>query len=229
MEISGFVKSSLIDYPQKVAAVVFTQGCNFKCGFCHNPKLIVSKEGTVAEKEVIDLLTIRQGKLDGVVITGGEPTVQKDLIRFIKEVKSMGYLVKLDTNGTDPKILKKLIDDKLVDYVAMDIKGPPDSYIEITGFMNTKVIQTSIDILKESDVDYEFRTTVLPFYHGIKDFGIVGEMLRGATLYTIQGFRPEITFDKKLESEPPFKQIELEKIARIMKKYVKNVNIHANL
>lgn len=229
MEISGLVKSSLIDYPGKVAAVIFTQGCNFRCGFCHNPSLIPIQKGLNSQNEIIDFLKTRVNKLDGVVITGGEPTVYPDLISLIKQIKSFGFLIKLDTNGSNPGIVKDLIDKKLIDYVAMDIKGTLEEYPNISHFMNTKVIQESIDFLKISKINYEFRTTVIPYYHRLEDFHIIGTMLEGAELFTIQGFRPQVTFDSKLQGEASFTMEELEKISKIMKKYVKKVNIHANL
>lgn len=229
MQISGLVKTSLIDYPGKITAVVFTQGCNFRCGFCHNPDLIEQRNGIVDKKDVWDFLDSRRGKLDGVVITGGEPVLQKNLENFIRRLKEQKFLVKLDTNGSNPRKLKKLLDDKLLDYVAMDIKGPLELYPRISKYLNTKLIQESIDILKKSQIDYEFRTTVLPYYHQIPDFEKVGKIINGAPLYTLQNFRPKITFEKKLQSERGFKKEELDQIAKIMRKYAKKVAIHYNI
>ena len=233
MLVAGLVRSSLIDYPGQVAAVVFTQGCNFRCGFCHNPDLISSQfpvpSSQYADKEVIEFLKTRVGKLDGVVITGGEPMVQPDLIEFIKDIKALGFLVKLDTNGSNPIMLKQVIDAKLVDYIAMDIKGPLEKYMIICGYSNTKVIQESIDIIKTSGVTYEFRTTVLPHFHELTDLRIIGKMIEGAPLYTIQGFRPQIVLDKLLERAKSFSKTELVEIRNEIAPFVSRVVIHDNL
>jgi len=229
MEISGLVKTSLIDYPGKIAAVIFTQGCNFHCGYCHNPDLIEIKKGTLTVKEVLNYLRTRTGKLDGVVITGGEPTVQKGLESLIQKIKKMGFLVKLDTNGSDSEKLRSLIEKKQIDYVAMDIKGTPDKYGMICAYMNKIVIRESINILKSNAIKYEFRTTVLPLYHELADFEEIGQLIKGAPLYTIQGFRPQITFNKELQKEKSFSREDLEKIREIMEKYVDKVVIHENI
>jgi pyruvate formate lyase activating enzyme len=229
MKLAGLVKTSLIDYPGKIAAVVFTQGCNFRCGFCHNPDLIPGTgENQVSEIEFFQFLASREGVLEGVVITGGEPTIQADLPQFIQKIKEFGYFVKLDSNGSNPKMLKDLINAKLVDFLAMDIKGPLDSYDKISHFSDEKNIEESIKLIMESGLDYEFRTTVLPFFHQISDFEKVGEMINGAKRYAIQGFRPEVTFDKTLRDAIPFNNEELEKIATIMRRYVKDVAIRNN-
>ena len=229
MQIAGLVKTSLIDYPGKVAAVVFTQGCNFRCGFCHNPDLIEVGEGILSEDEIFEFLKTRQGKLDGVVITGGEPLVQPDIMAFIIKVRALGYLIKLDTNGSNPKVLGSLTEGHLIDYIAMDIKGPRSKYADICAYSNTKVIQQSIKIIKSSGLDYEFRTTVLPHFHEADDFDGIGKLIAGAKLYTIQGFRPQITLDPALKQENSFTYLQLEGIAKVMAPYVDKVVIHANL
>ncbi len=233
MKIAGLVKTSLIDYPGKVAAVVFTQGCNFRCGFCHNPDLI-PLEGPVTaveypEEQILEFLDTRSGKLDGVVITGGEPMLQPDLLAFMRKIKGKGLLVKLDTNGSNPAMLKTAISEGLVDYIAMDIKGPLENYEKICGYKNTTGIERSIKLIMDSGIDYDFRTTVLPHYHKLDDFHKVGELLRGAKRYTLQGFRPKITYDKSLAVERSFNQEELAAIASVMESYVKKVVVHDNL
>lgn len=233
MKIAGLVRSSLIDYPGKVAAVVFTQGCNFRCGFCHNPDLIniqskiSNKQYDV--KEIIDFLKTRVGKLDGVVITGGEPLIQPDIEDFIKKVKTLGFYVKLDTNGSSPVKLSQLITNKLIDYIAMDIKGPLAKYGQICSYLNTKVIQQSVKIIMESGLPYEFRTTVLPSYHEIQDFVEVGKLIQNAKLYTVQGFRPQITLDPSLATAKSFDESQLEQIAATISPFVEKVVIHPNL
>lgn len=232
MKIAGLVKTSLIDYPGEVAAVVFTQGCNFRCGFCHNPDLLPiqsNKLKMILEDEFFEYLSERKGKLDGVVITGGEPTIQKDLIDFIKKIRALGFLVKLDTNGSNPDILKALLDENLLDYVAMDIKGPLEKYEKICGFLNTKFIHRSIEILLNSSIKYEFRTTVLPFYHEFEDFEKIGKLIQGAPKFTVQGFRSEITYDKNLAVARAFTKDDLEKVAVALRPYVAEVAIHDNV
>lgn len=232
MKLAGLVKSSLIDYPGKIAAVVFTQGCNFRCGFCHNPDLISFEPQASSiqyeEKEVLDFLKTRVGKLDGVVITGGEPLIQSDIEEFISKIKSLGFAVKLDTNGSNPEKLSKLIDEKLVDYIAMDIKGTLSNYPDICAYSNKKVIQKSIEIIMKSGLDYELRTTVLPIYHNIDDFKEIGELISGAKLYTIQGFRPQITLDKSLANASSFSDSQLAQISDVITPYVQKVVIHTN-
>ena len=229
MRIAGLIKTSLIDYPGKLAAVVFTQGCNFRCGFCHNPDLIPGTgEGRLSELEFFQFLASREGVLEGVVITGGEPTVQADLPQFIAKIKEYGYAVKLDSNGSNPKMLKDLIEAKLIDYVAMDIKGPLESYDKIAHFSGSENITESIKIIMESGLGYEFRTTVLPFFHQISEFEEVGKLINGANRYAIQGFRPDVTFDRVLHEAIPFNKDELEQIAGIMRRYVKEVVIREN-
>jgi pyruvate formate lyase activating enzyme len=178
------------------------------------------------------------------VITGGEPTIQADLPQFIGKIKEFGYFVKLDSNGSNPKMLKDLINAKLIDFVAMDIKGPLESYPKITHWGGTEktersgapllsegkgaAVEESIKLITESGLDYEFRTTVLPFFHQISEFEKVGQMIEGAKRYVIQGFRPDITFDKALRDAIPFNNEELEKIAVVMRRYVKDVAIREN-
>jgi len=231
MKIAGLVRSSLIDYPGKVAAVVFTQGCNFRCGFCHNPDLISMENEAlhIDTSEVIAFLRTRIGKLDGVVITGGEPLVQADIEEFIREIKSLGFVVKLDTNGSNPDRLMALIESKMIDYIAMDIKGSLARYGEICSYLNTKVIQRSIKIIMHSGLPYEFRTTVLPAFHKASDFVEIGVLIQGAPLYTIQGFRRQITLDPALATADTFAASELDVLAETISPYVQKVVIHPNI
>lgn len=228
MKIAGFIKSSLIDYPGNIAAVIFTQGCNFRCGFCHNPDLIPLKGEYIDENEIFDYLKEKKNILDGVVITGGEPTIQVDLKQFILKLKKLGFLVKLDTNGTNPTLLKELINEKLIDYVAMDVKSNLENYYKITESKNIKSVEESIGILLNKSIDYEFRTTVLPFFHSIEDFDKLGKLIKGAKRFTLQNFRPEITLNDKLRSERSFTNAELNEIASTLAKYVDKVSIHKN-
>lgn len=162
MKIGGLIKFTLIDFPGRPAAVIFTQGCNFRCRYCHNPELVYPHLFTepVAEGEIDAFLKRRQGTLEGVVVSGGEPTLHDDLPAFLKKIKSMGYAVKLDTNGTRPEMLKKLIGEHLLDYIAMDLKAPLEKYALITGVeFNPAVLRESMDLICRSGLAYEFRTT----------------------------------------------------------------------
>lgn len=191
MLIGGVQKFSLIDYPRKAAALIFTQGCGFLCHFCHNPSLVLSELFTKPfdEDEVLFFLKKRKNRLDGVVITGGEPTIQKDLKRFITKIKRMGYLVKLDTNGINPRVLKQLIDGHLIDYIAMDIKAPLDKYRLITQRdIDTDLIKESINIIISSKTDYEFRSTLVKNLHEAKDIEAMAKLIKNANLYILQTF-----------------------------------------
>lgn len=192
MKVAGFHKNSFVDYPGKIAAVVFTQGCNLNCHYCHNRKLLSNKEVTniVSNIEIFDFLKERKDFLDAVVITGGEPTLQSGLEEFITHVKKLGFNTKLDTNGTNPEIVKRLIDNKLVDYIAMDIKAPLDKYKDICGGSEYLYkIDRSIDLLLGSKIDYEFRTTFTP---RLKDEDVIriAKRIKGAKAYALQQFRP---------------------------------------
>lgn len=195
MILGGFQKFTLIDYPKKVAAIVFTVGCNFRCGYCYNVNLVLPKkikpEDEILEKDFFDFLESRKNKLDAVVVTGGEPTLQKDLENFIAKIKKMGFLVKLDTNGSNPNLLQKLIDKKLIDYVAMDIKNNINdkSYQKIVCTkLNIENILKSVNILLAGKVDYEFRTTVAPGV-GKKDILAIAKKIKNAKKYFLQEFK----------------------------------------
>lgn len=214
MIIGGLQKTTLIDFPGKIAATVFTSGCNFFCPWCYSPELVlpekIKNHPIIPEKYFFDFLKSKQGLLEGVVICGGEPTMQADLPEFIKKIKDLGFLVKLDTNGSNPRMLKDLIDKKLVDYVAMDIKTPlgAKSQIQISNFQNE--ILKSVEILKRGNVDFEFRTTVVPTIHDKKDFLEIAKWIGGRpggypVKYYLQKFRGEKTIDpdfEKIKSYP---------------------------
>jgi len=191
MRIAGIQKNSFVDYRGKVAAVIFTCGCNMDCFYCHN-RDIICKEGKqclYSDGEILQLLAQRGKFLDGVVISGGEPTMQPDLEEFIKEVKQLGYPVKLDTNGTSPELVERLIQKQLIDFIAMDIKAPLDKYEEICcANVDMEKIEYSIDLLMEEKVDYEFRTTVVPELLE-EDITRIASRISGARLYILQQFR----------------------------------------
>ncbi len=201
MMIGGLQKLTLIDYPGKIACTVFTVGCNFRCHFCHNPELInpakFKLSEIIEEKVFFDFLNSRHGLLDGVCITGGEPTLYPDLPEFIKKIKELGFLVKLDTNGTNPEMIGVLVAEKLIDYVAMDIKtklktqnSKFKTYDEVVGVkVDLSNIEKSIKIIMQSGIDYEFRTTMVPKLHTEEDIMQIAEELRGAKKYYLQQFR----------------------------------------
>ena len=217
MIIGGLQKTSLLDFPEKIAAIVFTMGCNFRCGYCHNPELI---NGEAKIEEVFEFLKTRQGKLDGIVITGGEPCLQKDLPEFIKQVKELGFAVKLDTNGSFPEMLEKVLPD--LDYVAMDIKAPLEKYSQIVNVdVDTSKILKSIEVLKNGGVDYEFRTTVVKSQLSLEDFEKIGQLIQGAPRYYLQRFEASKILDKSLENEKTYSTEEFERIIDILKSYVK--------
>lgn len=209
MEIGGLQKLTLIDYPGKIACTVFTVGCNFRCPWCYSAELVLPEkieiQPKIPEKEFFDFLEGRKGLIEGVVVCGGEPTLHKDLPEFCEKIKKLGYLVKLDTNGSNPKMLKKLIDEKLIDYVAMDIKAPKEKYKLATNVdIDVGRIQKSINILKEGKVDYEFRTTVVPTIQTKEDILKIARWLKPAPKYFLQSFRPEKTMNSKFENIKPY-------------------------
>lgn len=211
IEIGGLEKSTLIDYPGRVAATVFLIGCNFRCPFCYSPELVLPEkiklQPRISEKDFFKFLDERKGLLDGVVICGGEPTTNENLADFIRKIKKMGYLVKLDTNGSNPKTLKKLIDEKLIDYIAMDIKAPLESkkYDKAAARkIDLDKIKKSIEIIKSSGVDYEFRTTVVPTVHNKEDIIQIAKDISPAKRYYLQNFRPEKTINPEFEKIKPY-------------------------
>lgn len=192
MNIQGLQKLTLLDYPEKVACTIFTAGCNFRCPFCHNASLVthVDPHNEIQKEEVLGFLRKRQGILDGMCISGGEPLLQPDIEEFLVEVKNIGYAIKLDTNGSNAVLLRRLVEQGLVDYVAMDIKNAPEKYgetIGIKGYHLENILQ-SVDFLLSGAVPYEFRTTVVRELHKREDFAAIGRWIRGAERYYLQGF-----------------------------------------
>ncbi len=233
MHISGFEKFTLLDYPGKMVTVVFTPGCVFRCPFCHNPELIEPHDEESKklflenhEEEFFAFLEKRKGKLDGVCITGGEPTLQKDLQAFIDRVKDMGFLVKLDTNGLFPHIVEKILESEKVDYWAMDIKHTKEKYrLAVGKDINIDSIKKSVELLMTRAKDYEFRTTVVPGIHKEEDFEEIGQWIKGANAYYIQEFREGKMLDPSLVELARKSSVDLEKVKKIMEKYVGRVEI----
>ena len=193
MKISGLEKMSLVDYDGLVAATVFTAGCNFKCGFCHNSPLVLSYENlpTIPEDDILSYLSKRKGVLDGLCISGGEPTLQKDLPLFCEKVKTLGYKIKLDTNGTNPDVIKSLNENGLCDYFSMDIKNDIQGYGAVIGFdkFDTVKIEKSVDYFLSGKADYEFRTTLIKEHHEKENIVRIGEWIEGANKYFLQKFK----------------------------------------
>ena len=229
MNIGGFQKVTLIDYPGKIAATVFTMGCNFLCPFCHNSELVDGKkmkdQPRIEQAEILKFLTTRQELLEGVCITGGEPTLQPDLPEFIKKIKDLGFLVKLDTNGSNPQMLANLLEEKLIDFVAMDIKAPLEKYKKVVGEkINLEDIQRSVDLVRGAP-DYEFRTTVLPVLHSRKDILSIGRWLQGSKKYYLQQFKPNKTLDSAFEKEKPFEWEKIANLSQILKVFFDQVEV----
>ena len=224
MKIAGFQKFSLIDYPGKISAIIFTQGCNFRCPYCHNPELVNPKlfSDILDEDLILSFLRKRVGKLDGVVITGGEPLLQHGLIEFIERVKEMGYLIKLDTNGSYPEILERLLTKNLIDYIAMDIKAPLEKYPNVvqTDVCAEKIME-SITIILNINIDYEFRTTVVKDLLTEDDLICIAKLIRGAKRYVLQKFAVSKILDKSFVGNVKcFSEEELNTIKDEIKKYV---------
>jgi pyruvate formate lyase activating enzyme len=222
--IKNLLESSFIDYPKKISMVIFTAGCNFQCHYCHNPELVNPELPFMSEDKVLKKIEEKKEWVDGIVITGGEPTLHKDLPDFIKKIKKMGLMIKLDTNGTCPNMLKELFEEQLIDYIAMDVKAPLESYSKITRTeFNTNLIKQSIDLIKDSGVEYEFRTTILPKLLKEEDILKIGYLLNGAKLLVLQTFKNEKTLNSEYQTQPSYLKPQMEHFSRIIKPFIKNV------
>jgi pyruvate formate lyase activating enzyme len=193
MRINGFNKTTLLDYPGHIASTIFLGGCDFLCPFCHNASLVLwpAKQQVIPEEDIFQYLNKRKGIVEGVCITGGEPTLYLGLSKFIDKIKELGFLVKLDTNGNHPKELMELVNHHQIDFVAMDIKNSPDKYSISTGIRGFDIsrVSESIEFLKDSSIPYEFRTTVLKEHHKEDDFIAIGKWIQGANAYYLQAYK----------------------------------------
>jgi len=243
MLIGGVQELTTLDFPGRLAAVVFTLGCNFRCGYCHNPQFVDEeqikgmvkglpdgRQGVVPEEVFFKFLEKRKGKLEGVCISGGEPTLQPDILEFARKIKSMGFLVKLDTNGTMSGVLEKMIAEKIVDFFAMDIKTSPSRYGEFLAVKPpsgglTATIKKSKETIQNSGLPYEFRTTAVKGKHTKEVFEEIGEWIKGAEAYFIQNFRNKKTLAEEYKNEEGFSEKELAEFKLLMGKYVKNCGI----
>lgn len=238
MIIGGLEKLTLLDFPDNLATIVFTQGCNFRCHYCYNPMLVWPRDKKslpdgknikkghplVKEEDLFLFLEERKGKIDGVVISGGEPTLHKDLPEFIKRIKALGYLVKLDTNGTNPLMLGYLMESKLIDYVAMDIKAPLEKYEEVVGAtVNLENLQKSVKMILSGSTAYEFRSTLVPEFHKSQDIEKMGTLIEGARIWYLQKFKPDTELvNPDFQGKKTFTDQELKDLALLGAKFVKN-------
>ena len=233
MVIKGFQKVSLIDYPGKIAAVVFTSGCNFRCPYCHNRDLVIarSEDGCFETFEVLKDLEERKNLIEGVVLTGGEPTLQKDLPEFARKIKNLDLLVKLDTNGSSFSVLQSMVKNGLVDFVALDVKAPLDErYARAVGLGNFdfSLILSSMKELMNSRIDYELRTTVVPGLHSEKDLLDLGKQLSKIApkaRWFLQNFRPKNCLDPEFEKVKPYDNISFEDLLEKLRVYLPNVEL----
>ena len=220
MQISGIQPFTVLDYPDKTACIVFTPGCNFRCGYCHNAefvlpeKIIQLKDSWIPEETFFNFLESRKNLLDGVVISGGEPTLMGDLLSFAKKVKERGFLVKLDTNGSTPRVLEKLLHENALDYVAMDIKTSLENYPKVSGScVMPNAIKKSVEMIMKSGIDYEFRSTLLEELHDEKTIHEMANLIRGARVWYLQPFRNAKTLDETFQNNHALPKEEMEQIA----------------
>lgn len=232
MIIGGLEKLTLLDYPDHLAAIIFTSGCNFRCHFCYNPMLVLPQKGkdvknkedlsSITSEDLFLFLKERFGRLEGVVITGGEPTLHPDLPDFIQKIKKIGYLVKLDTNGTNPEMLKKLIKAKLVDYLAMDIKSDENNYEKVVGVkINFQNLEKSAKIIMASGLPYEFRTTLVPGLVDKETFSAMGSFIKGAKKWYLQNFKSDTDLvDANFKNQKSFSQKEMKEFVKLGRNFV---------
>ena len=230
IKIGGLQKTTFIDYPGKLACTVFLCGCNFRCPFCYSKELVlpekIKNQPEVRKKEFFDFLEKRKGLLEAIVICGGEPTINKDLPDFIREIKKFGYLIKLDTNGSNPEMLQELIDEKLIDYVAMDIKAPREKYEKTVGLkIEIEKIEESVKILKKGVIECEFRTTVVPGVIDKDDVLKMAKWIGPAPRYFLQNFKAEKTIDPKFEKKKPYSDEYMKEIKKAVQLYFKECEI----
>ena len=227
--IKGIQKTSMIDYPGKISTIIFTGNCNMRCPFCQNPDLInnLEKMPDLDENKILNFLKKRKDKIDGVCISGGEPLIYEDIPELIKKIKDLGLLIKLDTNGLNPELLKKIIEEKIVDYIAMDIKSDKENYSKAAGInLDIKKIEESVELIKNSGINYEFRSTIVPDFFNEKIIENIGKWLKGSKKYTLQQFRSTVPLlDKSFEKKKPFKEEMFKKFKEILKKDIDNIGI----
>ncbi|MCD6429464.1 anaerobic ribonucleoside-triphosphate reductase activating protein [bacterium] len=232
MTIGGLQKFTLLDYPGKIAATIFVSGCNFRCPFCYNPELVlpekIQEQPQIPLEEIYEFLEERKNLLEGVVLCGGEPTIHKDLPQLAKKIRNLGYSIKLDTNGSNPEMIKKMVEDDLLDYVAMDVKAPKKKYQQLAGRkIDVKKIGKSIKIIKESGIDYEFRTTVVPKLLDKNDILSIAKWISPAKKYVLQEFKASKNIDPKISQLKPYPKEYLTEIQRAIVPFFEICEIRA--
>jgi pyruvate formate lyase activating enzyme len=227
MKIGGFQKTSLLDYPDKISAIIWTIGCNLYCPYCYNKKLVCNNVENINQDDVLSYLKKRKGKLEALTISGGEPLLQNDIFSFTEKVKRIGYLIKIDTNGTFPIKLKNLIDKNLIDYVSIDIKAPKSKYNNLCGLnVNISKIENSINIIKNGFIDYEFKTTIVPGLLKKDDIIEIAKWLKGSTQYYLQQFKNDSPMiSSELDNVRPYSKKYLNEILKEIKPFFKNSSI----
>lgn len=225
MKIAGLQKLTLLDYPEHTACTVFTAGCNFRCPFCHNSDVVYNKTEGVSEEELFEFLASRKGKLDGVCITGGEPLLQPDIVEFMQKIRKLGFLIKLDTNGSMHDKLVAIVNEGLCDYVAMDVKSSPNGYnIACGGMVNVDNVLKSIAfLLTQNKVDYEFRTTVVKQLHSKQDFEEIASLIKGCKRYFLQQYKHSHKVIK--EGYSAYSEVEMKELCS----FIKGLNINCAL
>ena len=227
MKIGGIQKTSLLDYPDKICAIIWTVGCNFRCPFCYNKDLVLNQIESLNENEILSFLKKRKGKLDALCISGGEPLLNDDIFYFIEKVKKLNYLIKIDTNGYFPNKLKNLINENLVDYVSMDVKAPKNKYNILSGVnVDISKINESINILKNDAFDYEFKTTVVPGYLDKEDIIKIAKWLDGSNRYYIQQFKRNYSMiSSEMKKIKPYTKTYLNEILTEIKPFFNNCKL----
>ena len=227
MKIGGLQKTSLLDYPGILSAIIWTAGCNFRCPFCYNKQLVLGKTEIISEETILSFLEKRRDVLEGLSISGGEPLLQEDIVDFTEKVKKLNYLIKIDTNGAFPERLKELIDKKLVDYVSMDVKAPKEKYDQLVGVKtDISKIEQSIDLIKNEAPDYEFKTTVIPGMLNKKDIVEIAKWLEGSKQFYLQQFKSDSPLvSSKLNDVAPYSKEKLNEILQEIKPFFKNCSL----
>ncbi|MBN2127367.1 MAG: anaerobic ribonucleoside-triphosphate reductase activating protein [Candidatus Diapherotrites archaeon] len=230
MDFVGLQKTTLLDYPDKIACIFFTPGCNFRCGFCYNKQLVLTPNTLpkITEQEALEFLEKRKKYLEAIVITGGEPTLHwNELKKFVLKAKKLGYLIKLDSNGTNPEAIKEAIEEKLIDYIAMDIKSSLENYSKAVGTeVNTENIKKSIELIMNSGIDYEFRSTIIPEIYSNKDAIKISELINGAKKYFLQQFVPaETMIDESFKEKKRYSFSEAVELKKILEKTIQKVEL----
>ena len=229
VRIGGVQKLSLVDYPGHVAAALFLAGCNMRCGYCHNPELVLPERlaPSIPVDDVMTFLKSRVGRLDGVVISGGEPTVHEDLPELARTIKALGYDVKLDTNGTHPDMVRQMIDEGTIDFVAMDVKGSLEKYVEIAARpIDLEAIRQNVRLMIDSGIGHEFRTTIVREQLEVEDFEKIGQLVKGAKRFALQHFRTGTTISPQFARYHTFSEEEFAAAKKIMERYVDECVIH---